>query len=135
MLSKFSVNLLHNRNWVYLYGRDGGGPRPPQKLPKKVEDLQYDAYRSLAWIVRSKQVYIKNQAPFSEFKWTDFFRKRILIFEDILAGKNSFDESELLLSEEGHLALTAESEEVVEEAMNLVRSPEASGLPGYIGHR
>lgn len=77
----------------------------------------------------------KQSSAIFRVKWSDFFRKRILILEDILAGKNSINESELLLSEEGHLALTAESEEVVEEAMNLVRSSEASRLSGYIGQR
>jgi len=126
---------MYERKWVYLYGRDGGGPQPPKRLPKKIKDLQYDAYRSLAWIVRSKQGYIKNDVPFSEFKWADFFRKRVLEDKDVLAGKSSFDDFAFTVDEEGHLQLTADGEEIVEEAMFLVRSTEARGLPGYIGSK
>jgi len=126
---------MYERKWVYLYGRDGGGPQPPKRLPKKIKDLQYDAYRSLAWIVRSKQGYIKNDVPFSEFKWADFFRKRVLEDQDVLAGKSSFDDFAFTVDEEGHLQLTADGEEIVEEAMFLVRSTEARGLPGYIGSK
>lgn len=124
---------MYERNWVCLYARDGGGPQPPKRLPKKIEDMQYDAYRSLAWIVRSKQGYIKNTVLFSEFKWADFFRKRVLEDKDVLAGKSSFDDFAFTVDEEGRLHLTADGEEVVEQAMSLVRSSEARGLPGYIG--
>jgi hypothetical protein len=71
--------------------------------------------------------------PFSEFKWADFFRKRVLEDKDVLAGKSSFDDFAFTVDEEGHLHLTADGEEVVEQAMSLVRSSEARGLPGYIG--
>lgn len=126
---------MYERNWVYLYERDGGGPRPPKRLPKQIADLEYDAYRSLAWIVRSKQGYIKNNVPFSEFKWADFFRKRVLIDQDVLAGKSSFDDFAFHVDDEGRLELTPDGEEVVEDAMALVRTPEARGLPGFIGHQ
>ncbi len=126
---------MHQRNWVYLYDRDGGGPQPPELLPKNIKDLAYDAYRSLAWIVRSRQGYLKNNVPFSEFKWADFFRKRILFDQDILAGKTSFDDFAFTVDDHGRLQLTGDGEEVVEEAMALVRSPEARGLPGFIGHQ
>lgn len=126
---------MYERKWVYLYARDGGGPHPPKRLPKKIEDLEYDAYRSLAWIVRSKQGYIKNNAPFSEFRWADFFRKRVLEDEAVLAGKSHFDDFAFIVDDQGRLALTPDGEEIVEAAMALVRSPEARGLPGYIGHQ
>ncbi len=126
---------MHERNWVYLYDRDGGGPQPPKRLPKKIEDLEYDSYRSLAWIVRSRQGYIKNNVPFSEFKWADFFRKRILFDQDVLAGKTSFDDFAFTVDDEGRLQLTGDGEDIVEDAMALVRSPEARGLPGFIGHQ
>ncbi len=126
---------MYERKWVYLYDRDGGGPQPPKRLPKKIADLEYDSYRSLAWIVRSKQGYIKNNVPFSEFKWADFFRKRVLFDQDILAGKSRFDDFAFTVDEEGRLELTGDGEDVVEEAMALVRTAEARGLPGFIGHQ
>ena len=40
-----------------------------------------------------------------------------------------------IVDEQGRLELTGDGEEVLEDAMNLVRSPDAHGLPGYIGTR
>ena len=83
---------MHKRNWVYLFDRDGAGPQQPERLPSHIKDLAFDPYRSLAWIVRDHHGYLKNDAPFSEFKWASFFRTRILLDQDILAGKHTFDD-------------------------------------------
>ena len=40
-------------------------------------DLQDDPYRSLAGLVRRAGGYAKDQAPFVEFIWADFFRPRV----------------------------------------------------------
>jgi len=97
--------------------------------------MKFDPYRSLAWIMREHHGYLKSNAPFSEFRWADFFRKRVLVDKDVLAGKSSFDDFAFTVDEQGRLELTGDGEEVFEEAMNLVRSSEAHGLPGYIGNR
>lgn len=83
---------MHQQNWMYLFDHTGGGPQPPQSLPAHIKDLEFDPYRSLAWIVRENHGYVKNDAPFSEFKWANFFRTRILLDQDILAGKSTFDD-------------------------------------------
>ena len=80
---------MHEQNWVYLFDRAGGGPQQPATLPTHIKDLKFDPYRSLAWIVREHHGYVKNNAPFSEFKWANFFRTRILLDQDILAGKHA----------------------------------------------
>ncbi len=64
-----------------------------------------------------------------------FFRKRVLRDESSLAGKSSFDDFAFTVDDEGRLELTGDGEDVVEEAMALVRTPEARGLPGFIGHQ
>ncbi len=76
---------------------------------------------------------MKNDAPFSEFKWANFFRTRILLDQDILAGKSTFDDFAFTVDEYGELSVTGDGKEVLEEALFLASSAEARGLPGYRG--
>ena len=124
---------MHKDNYVYLFDRAGGGPQQPETLPAHIKDLGFDPYRSLAWIVRENHGYVKNDAPFSEFKWANFFRTRILLDQDILAGKHTFDDFAFMVDEHGTLELTDDGKEVIEEALFLASSAEARGLPGYRG--
>ena len=124
---------MHEDNYVYLFDRAGGGPQQPETLPAHIKDLGFDPYRSLAWIVRENHGYVKNDAPFSEFKWANFFRTRILLDQDILAGKHTFDDFAFMVDEHGTLELTDDGKEVIEEALFLASSAEARGLPGYRG--
>jgi hypothetical protein len=124
---------MHKQNWVYLFNHEGAGPQQPEKLPPHIKDLAFDPYRSLAWIVRDHHGYLKNDAPFSEFKWADFFRTRILLDNDILAGKSTFDDFAFQVDEKGQLVVTDDGKEVIEDAMFLAASPEARGLPGFRG--
>ena len=124
---------MHKANWVYLFDKAGGGPQQPKTLPAHVKDLGFDPYRSLAWIVREHHGYMKNDAPFSEFKWANFFRTRILLDQDILAGKHTFDDFAFEVDANGRLELSDDGREVVDEALFLASSAEARGLPGYRG--
>jgi len=130
----YFCKTMHEHNWVYLFDRAGGGPQQPQKLPAHIKDLEFDPYRSLAWIVREHHGYIKNNAPFSEFKWANFFRTRILLDHDILAGRHTFDDFAFEVDEHGGLELTDDGKEVIEEALFLAASEEARGLPGVSPH-
>ena len=124
---------MHQGNWVYLFDHSGGGPQAPATLPRHIKDLKYDPYRSLAWIVREHHGYLKNDAPFSEFKWANFFRTRILLDQDLLAGKHTFDDFAFVVDEHGTLELNDDGKEVIDEAMFLASSAEARGLPGFRG--
>ena len=124
---------MHEQNWVYLFDQSGGGPQQPATLPKHIKDLKFDPYRSLAWIVREHHGYVKNSAPFSEFKWANFFRARILLDHDLLAGKHTFDDFAFAVDEHGKLEVTDDGREVLEEALFLAASKEACGLPGFRG--
>lgn len=126
---------MHADNLVYLFDQAGGGPQPPQTLPVHIKDLAFDPYRSLAWIIREHHGYIKNNEPFSEFKWANFFRTRVLLDQDILAGKHTFDDFAFEVDEHGHLELTDDGREVIDEVMFLAASDEACGLPGFRGNR
>ena len=124
---------MHRLNWVYLFDKAGGGPQQPKALPAHVKDLAFDPYRSLAWIVRELHGYMKNDAPFSEFKWANFFRTHILLDQDILAGKHTFDDFAFEVDAHGRLELSDDGKEVIEEALFLATSAEARGLPGFRG--
>jgi len=124
---------MFERNYVYLFGADGGGPKPPEKLPKHIRDLSFDPYRSLAWLVRDGHGYLKNNTPFSEFKWANFFRTRILPEQGILSGKADFHDFVFSVTKTGKIKLEDEGEDIVDQAIYLATSPEAAGLPGYLG--
>jgi len=124
---------MYQNNWVYLFDEFGGGPQSPATLPAHIKDLKFDPYRSLAWIVREHHGYLKNNAPFSEFKWANFFRTRILLDQDLLAGRHTFDEFAFVVDEDGTLELNADGKEVIDEALFLASGAEARGLPGFRG--
>jgi len=124
---------MFEHNYVYLFGADGGGPKAPAALPKHIRDIEFDPYRSLAWLVRDRHGYMKNNTPFSEFKWANFFRTRLMPEQDLKEGKSTFHDFAFEVNKEGKFELTDEGEDVVDEALFLSISPEAAGLPGYLG--
>ena len=126
---------MHERNLLYLFDSTGGGPQQPKTLPKHIKDLAFDPYRSLAWIVREQHGYLKSNLPFAEFKWANFFRTRILLDQDILAGTHTFDDFAFKVDEDGRLELGDDGKEIIDEAMFLASDDEARGLPGYRGNR
>ena len=100
---------MDNRNWLHPFDPDGKR-RSHRKLPKTIEELEDDPYRSLAGEVRRAGGYAKDATPFSEFLWADFLRRRI--------------DRKLL---EKHF------ERAVEDALALVHGGHASHLPGWCG--
>ena len=124
---------MHEQHWVYLFDHAGAGPQQPQTLPVHIKKLAFDPYRSLAWIVREHHGYIKTTAPFSEFRWANFFRTRILLDQDILSGRHTFDDFAFAVDAHGDLHLSDDGKEVIEEALYLATSDEARGLPGFRG--
>ena len=98
---------LESHNWTHPFD-DEGRRRSYDDMPASVDDLVDDPYRSLAGAVKRAGGYAKDKAPFSEFRWADFLRRRIpreLIERDFGRG----------------LAV----------AMNLAQSTEAAVLPGW----
>ena len=69
-------NVMDYRQWVHPYDAHGR-KRPIRALKKSVSALRNDSYRSLAAAVRMAGGIIKEQTPFAEFLWADFFRRRI----------------------------------------------------------
>jgi hypothetical protein len=85
-----------------------GRPQAFDDIPRHVEKLRDDIYRSLAGYVRNAGGYEKTPTAFAEFVWADFFRGRISIGQT-----------------------RADFDHAVQKALALAVSPEACALPGF----
>jgi len=101
--------VMDNKRWVYPYDAKGER-RHFRDIPKSVEGLKDDPFRSLAGELRRAGGFAKDTTPFSEFLWADFLRRRI--------GRKRVED---------HFA------RAVEEGLALVRSHDAVYLPGWCG--
>lgn len=68
--------FLDNRGWMHPFD-ENGKRQSYRSLPKTVEKLIDDPYRSLAGELRRMGGYAKDETPFSEFIWADYLRRRI----------------------------------------------------------
>jgi hypothetical protein len=100
---------LDNRSWTHLYDQQGKR-RDHKALPKHVEKLVDDPYRSLAGALRRAGGFAKDTTPFSEFLWADFLRRRI---------------KPKAVEEAPNIAL--------DTALRFAKSAEADYLPGWCG--
>ena len=67
---------LDNRGWLHPFDEQGRR-RSYDDLPKRIENLEDDPFRSLAGELRQNGGFAKDTTPFSEFLWADFLRRRI----------------------------------------------------------
>ena len=68
--------VLDQKNWMHPF--DAAGLRVSHKeVPRTIEKLKDDPFRSLAGELRRAGGYAKDTTPFSEFLWADFLRRRI----------------------------------------------------------
>ena len=76
-LSKHSFwHYMDARNWLHPFDADGVR-QPYESLPKSVDGLIDDPYRSLAGAVRDAGGFAKDPTPYSEFLWADFLREHV----------------------------------------------------------
>jgi hypothetical protein len=107
---------LKERNLVRLADKNGA-VIPPDDLPKAIELLPDDPYRTLAYLVRKNDGFCRTlmgQKEFAEFIWADWLRGRV----ELPASK-----------------VAASPEEMLPTALKLTESPAAAGQPGYRGNR
>lgn len=101
--------VLDNRNWMHPFN-DEGRRCGYKDIPKSVDNLIDDPFRSLAGELRRAGGFAKDTTPFSEFLWGDFLRRRI----KRKLVENDFDRA-------------------LETAMKLAKSQDAIYLPGWCG--
>ena len=101
--------VLDNRRWVYPY--DARGERRHFKdIPRTVEQLKDDPFRSLAGEVRRMGGFAKDTTPFSEFLWADFLRRKL-----------------------SRKAVEDNFEKAIKKALALAKGKDAVYLPGWCG--
>jgi hypothetical protein len=101
--------VLDNRGLMHPFDHRGKR-RDYEDIPKSVDQLVDDPYRSLAGELRRVGGYAKDTTPFSEFLWADFLRRRI-------AKKD----------------IEAHFEETLDAALRFAKSGDADYLPGWCG--
>ncbi len=98
---------MDKESWVHPLDQNGVRHRY-QSIPKTLDKLVDDLYRSVAGFVRDAGGYDKTRTAFAEFIWADFFRRNIAI-EDVIADFDS----------------------AVKRGLELSRSPIAKRIPGF----
>jgi len=102
-------NFLDNKSWCHPY--DAEGRRTGfDAIPKSIDKLKDDPFRSLAGDLRHAGGFAKDITPFSEFLWADFLRRRIKA-----------------------KAVAKDFPRALRRALALARSKDADFLPGWCG--
>jgi hypothetical protein len=101
--------VLDHHSWVHPYDEDGRRVNFSQ-IPKRVDRLKDDPFRSLAGELRRAGGFAKDTTPFSEFLWADFLRRRLQ-----------------RQRVERHFSAA------VRQAVQLAKSQDAHYLPGWCG--
>ncbi len=101
--------VLDHHSWVHPY--DANGRRVDfADIPKNVNQMRDDPFRSLAGELRRAGAFAKDTTPFSEFLWADFLRRRI-----------------------GRRRVEHDFSAAIDQAMKLAKLPDAHYLPGWCG--
>lgn len=100
-------SAMEARGLIYPFDEQGRRVAV-SRLPRGVRQLRDDPYRDLAWSVREAGGFSKTRAPFSEFRWAEFFRQRL---DPLVVSRNY--------------------KRAVAQATLLARSAEAAQLPGF----
>jgi hypothetical protein len=104
-------NMMEFHGWTHPYDSKGRR-RDYADLPKTVDQLKDDPYRSLAGELRTHGGFAKSALPFSEFVWADFLRGQI----EAKAVEEDFDAA-------------------LAKALALAKTDDASYLPGWCAPR
>ncbi|MGC5781450.1 ParB-like protein [Methylobacterium sp. NFXW15] len=101
--------VCDHKSWVHPYD-ETGVRRDFHDIPKSMDSLKDDPFRSLAGELRRAGGFAKDTTPFSEFLWADFLRRNI---------------KEKRVEDDFSAAL--------EKALSLAKSGDAGHLPGWCG--
>ena len=101
--------VMDNRAWMHVYD-EKGRRRDYTDLPKSLDGMVDDPFRSLAGELRQLGGYSKETTPYSEFLWADFLRRR-------MRRKD----------------VEKDFQSALELALNLAKGGDADYLPGWCG--
>jgi hypothetical protein len=101
--------VMDSHNWMHPFD-DEGRRQSYERIPKSVDKLVDDPFRSLAGELRRVGGFAKDTTPFSEFLWADFLRRRLR-----------------------RKAVEKDFDDALEEALKLAKTEEAGYLPGWCG--
>lgn len=101
--------VLDHHSWVHPYDQNGRR-RDFAKIPKSIDKLKDDPFRSLAGELRRAGGFAKDTTPFSEFLWADFLRRRM----KLASVERNFSAA-------------------IKKAVKLAKSQDAHYLPGWCG--
>jgi hypothetical protein len=101
--------VMDNRSWMHPFDANGRR-RDYAAIPKSVTGLVDDPFRSLAGELRRVGGFAKDTAPFSEFLWADFLRRRMK-----------------------RKAVERDFQRGLEKALELAKTMDADYLPGWCG--
>jgi hypothetical protein len=101
--------VMDNHNWMHPFD-DEERRQSYEHIPRSVDKLVDDPFRSLAGELRRIGGFAKDTTPFSEFLWADFLRRRL----KRKAVEKDFDDA-------------------LVEALKLAKTEEAGYLPGWCG--
>jgi hypothetical protein len=101
--------FLDNRGWCHPYDALGRR-RDFADIPKSVDAMRDDPFRSLAGELRRAGGFAKDATPFSEFIWADFLRRRIK-----------------------RASVERNFPAALARALTYARKPDASFMPGWCG--
>lgn len=101
--------FMDNKMWTHPYD-ENGERRDFDDIPKRVDELKDDPFRSLAGELRRIGGFAKDTTPFSEFLWADYLRRRIK-----------------------RAALESDFSGALEKALTLAKDKDADFLPGWCG--
>ena len=100
---------LEFRSWSHPYDHRGQR-RDYREMPRRLTELEDDPYRSLAGLARAAGGFAKDQAPFVEFMWADYFRTRVPV-----------------------RTIKKQPARATREGLRLARASDARYLPGWSG--
>jgi hypothetical protein len=100
---------LDNRGWMHPFD-DEGQRRAYRDIPRTLEQMVDDPFRSLAGELRRAGGFAKDTMPYSEFLWADFLRRRIK-----------------------RRKVERDFKDALKKALALAKSKDADYLPGWSG--
>lgn len=101
--------VLDQRSWMHPFDQKGRRCSY-REIPRRIDALVDDPFRSLAGELRRAGGFAKDTTPYSEFLWADFLRRR-------MSSKD----------------LKREFDRALQRALRLAKSKEAGYLPGWCG--